>query len=138
MQAVLCTATSLLLSLLFLQPTHVKIYKWVDENGKTQYGDRPGSENADIIQLKKEALDSKSLYKPADKRQKLLYVLQEEREEKQELKAAQRKKQEEQQQKCATLAAELEDMKNVRYLYEDTDDPFNLRIVSDEERKRTE
>ena len=61
MQAVLCTATSLLLSLLFLQPTHVKIYKWVDENGKTQYGDRPGSENADIIQLKKEALDSKSL-----------------------------------------------------------------------------
>ena len=86
MQAVLCAAVLLLLSLLFLQPAHGEIYKWVDENGKTQYGDRPSSENADVIQLKKETFDSGNLSERADKRQKLLDVLQEERKEKQELK----------------------------------------------------
>ena len=30
-----------------------EVYKWVDENGKTHYGDRPGGQNAEQVAIKK-------------------------------------------------------------------------------------
>ncbi len=130
----------IVISLLLIntKPAYTEVYKWVDENGRTIYGDKPGNDGAAIVELKKDKVNSADSEQRAQKRQKLLDVIDEERKTKIAEKEKLKKQKQEQQEKCRLLAAELEDIKNASYLYEETDDPYNPRIASDEERKSRE
>jgi uncharacterized protein DUF4124 len=112
-----------------------EVYKWTDENGKTIYGDRPVSSDADKIKIKKRPKQDQHYQKRYKKQQKLLEVMQEERDEKIALKNEELEKKKKQEQQCAKLKKELLEAKNAGFLYEETDDPDNPRIYSDEERK---
>ena len=112
-----------------------EVYKWIDENGKTVYGDKPVSENANVIEIKKQPTTDKAYQKRIEKQQKLLDVMQDERTEKQASQKQEQTKKEKQQQQCAKLRNQLQEAKNASFIYEDTDDPDNPRIYSDKERQ---
>lgn len=115
-----------------------EVYKWIDENGKTVYGDKPVSENANVVKIRKKTSTDKAYLERREKRQKLLDVMQDERNEKITSKIEEKEKKEKQKLQCAKLKKELEEAKKASALYEDTGDPDNPRIISDEERKAEE
>ncbi len=115
-----------------------EVYKWIDENGKTVYGDKPVSNNADKIKIKSPPKEDKYYQERVNKQKKLLDVMQEERDEKVALKNKEIEEKEKKDQKCAKLIKELQEAKEANLLYEDTDDPDNPKIYTDEERKTEE
>jgi hypothetical protein len=64
--------------------------------------------------------------------------MQEERDEKVSQKLEEMDKKQKKKEKCAKLIKELQEAKDASLLYEDTDDPNNPKILSDEERKAEE
>ncbi|MGB1799999.1 MAG: DUF4124 domain-containing protein, partial [Gammaproteobacteria bacterium] len=67
---------------ILLNSAHAEVYKWIDENGKTVYGDKPVSENANVVEIKKKPAPDETYQKRIEKQQKLLDVMQDERAEK--------------------------------------------------------
>jgi uncharacterized protein DUF4124 len=132
--------TRLLIILFLLQITtaYSEVYKWTDENGKTVYGDKPFSNSASEIKIKKPPEQDNYYRERYKKQQKLLNVMQEERDEKISSHNIEMEEKEKQQEKCSTLLKELNEMKNASHIIEDTDDPNNPRFISDEERKAEE
>jgi uncharacterized protein DUF4124 len=130
----------LFISLLLLQinTAYSEVYKWIDENGKTVYGDKPTSNNADKIKIKNPPKQDKHYQDRYKKQQKLLDVMKEERYEKIALKKKEKEKKEKEKQKCAKTIKELQEMKNASFLYEKSDDPNNPKIISDDQRKLEE
>lgn len=120
---------------LHINPVYSEVYKWIDENGKTVYGDKPVSENADIIKIKKKPVTDTAYQKRIAKQKKLLDVMQDERNEKIADEKEKMKKEEKQQQQCAKLKKELQQTRNAGVLYEETDDPDNPHFFTDEERE---
>ena len=128
----------LLLTILFLlqiNTVHSDVYKWIDENGKTVYGDKPTSNNSAKIKIKNAPKKDQQYLQRYKKQQKLLDVMQEERATKTALKKEEKEKKAQQKITCTKLSKELGEMKNARLLYEDTDSPDNPKILSAEERK---
>jgi len=130
----------LLVSFIFLQINivHSDVYRWIDKNGKTVYADKPTSSDADKITIKQKPKQDKAYQARVKKQKKLLDVMQEERDEKVALKDKENKEKEEHKQKCEELVKELQEIKNSRFLYEDTEDPDNPKIFTDKERKAEE
>jgi hypothetical protein len=124
--------------LLLLNTVHSDVYKWVDENGNVVYGDKPTSNNADKIKIKSPPQADKPYQKRYKKQQKLLSVMQEERDEKIELKKEEQEKNKKQKEKCNEIIKELQGIKNAGFLFEATDDPFNPEIISDKKRNEQE
>lgn len=120
---------------ILFNPVHAEVYKWIDENGKTVYGDKPVTENANVVKIKKKPTTDKTYQERIEKQQKLLDVMQDERAEKKASQKQEQAKKEQQQQQCAKLRKELRQAKDASMLYEKTDDPDNPRIYSDEERQ---
>ncbi len=124
--------------LFYSSVAHADVYKWVDDDGRVVYGDRPVSDNAKKLTIKKmPPQDSKSI-ETLSKQKKLLDVMQQERDEKIARAQEEKAKKAKQQQKCAEVKKELKRIRDAGYLYEKTDDPSNPRIFSDEERKAIE
>ena len=132
--------TLFLITSFFLQINSVysEVYKWTDENGKTVYGDKPLSENADLVEINKKPVADKGYQQRVEKQKKLLDVMQDERDEKLAKEKKEQEKKEKQQQQCAKLKKKLSKAKKASLLYEKTDDPDNPRIYTDEERKAEE
>lgn len=130
----------LLLALFLLQinNSYSEVYKWIDENGKTVYGDRPTSNNVDEIKIKQAPKKDHTYQDRYKKQQRLLEVIQEERDEKITLKKEEKEKKEKQRKKCAEMITELKKMKDSSVLYEKTEDPYNPKIYSTEERNTEE
>jgi hypothetical protein len=124
--------------ILHTNTAYSEVYKWIDENGKTVYGDKPVSENANVIKIRKKPSTDKAYLERREKQQKLLDVMQDERNEKITSKKEEKEKKEKQKLQCAKLKKELKEARNASALYEDTDDPDNPRFFSDEERKAEE
>lgn len=100
------------------------VYKWVDEQGRVHFGDRPQSETAKEMQIKIDPRSSPPAATEAERarnRKRLLEMYQEDREAKKE--AAQKQKQERAQRaaKCKRARRELEQFSNARGLYEDVE-----------------
>lgn len=122
--------------LMYANPDTViaEVYKWVDENGRIHYGDKPGN-------TKSTKLDIKENHKVNDhdlmrelRRQRLLDVMDEERQEKikqQELSSQQAR---ENKINCDRAKNRLVSMEKSSYLMEKTSDPYNPRILSNAER----
>ena len=127
-----------ILQVLLAETVNAEVYKWTDENGKVVYGDRPGSDNADKFQIKDSPDPDQEYLERYQKQKKLLDVMQEERHEDLALKQKEKEEKAKQEAVCTKLVKELQEMKDARLLYEESDDPYNPRILSDEQRKNEE
>ena len=114
---------------------NAEVYKWIDENGKVVYGDKPTSSDADKIKIKSSPVQDPVVQGRNEKQNKLLNVMQQERDERNDLKKEEKGKKEEQMKICADARKELQEIKDASYLYRETDDPNNPEIITDEERK---
>ncbi len=115
-----------------------EVYKWIDENGKVVYGDKPTSSDADKIKIKNAPVQDPIVQGRNERQNKLLNVMQQERDERNVLKKEEKRKKEEQMKMCADARKELQDIKDASFLYQPTDDPNNPEIITDEERKAEE
>jgi hypothetical protein len=94
-----------------------EIYKWVDDQGRTHYGDKPAGE-ADPLQVdvsKKGHMDSG--VDRAEKRQRLLNAMQEDRYRKQQQAEKQREQKQYAQRQCTLARDRLKQYESVGYLY---------------------
>jgi hypothetical protein len=135
------TPNKILIIIFFLfcvSHANAEVYKWVDENGKIVYGDKPISSDASKIKIKKAPVQDPVVQQRNEKQNKLLDVIQEEREQRDASRKEEKKKNDELKKMCADARKELQKMKNASFLYEKTDDPDNPKIMTDEERKAEE
>jgi len=114
------------------------VYKWVDENGKVHYGDRPGNAGSTQMEVK----DSAPAPNPAaeehrEKTQKLLDQYADERTEKQEQQAKRKEEEAQRKESCAKAKKQLEQYQTASYLYE-KDEKGERRVLSKEERAEAE
>ncbi len=130
----------LLVSFIFLQINiaHSEVYKWIDQSGKTVYGDKPTSTEANKISIKEKPKQDKAYQERYKKQKKLLDVMQEERDEKIAKANEEREKKEKKEKECSKLIKELNKMKKSTHLFEETEDPNNPKIYTNEERKTEE
>jgi Domain of unknown function (DUF4124) len=124
-----------LTQILYLNTVHSEVFKWLDEDGKVVYGDKPKTGNAEKIKIKNAPEQDQQYIERYQKQQKLLGVLKEERDEKSTLKREAQEKNKKQQFKCAQVRKELQETKDASRIYEETDDPNNPKFISDDERK---
>lgn len=130
------------LALLGASPHAAEVYKWVDKNGKTHFGDKPpphvtGAETLDVRPAPTSGNHAPSDAARRARRQRLLDDYAEQRSEKKL--AAEKKKQQEQERKrrCAQARDNLENMRNASYLY-DLDDKGERVVHSNESRQKME
>ena len=112
-----------------------EVYKRIDENGKIVYGDKPTSSDADKIKIKSAPVQDPVVQGRNEKQNKLLNVMQQERDERNVLKKEEKGKKEEQMKICAEARKALQEIKDASFLYRPTNDPNNPVIITDEERK---
>ncbi len=126
----------ILLLLICLYPgfnVSAEIYKWVDDQGHTHYGDKPADE-ADSLQVdvsKKGHFDSDA--DRAEKRQRLLDAMQEDRHRKQQEAEKQREQQQYAQRQCVVARDRLKQYESVGYLYR-LDKDGNRVVIPTEKR----
>lgn len=126
---------TVILSVFIMDSLCAEIYKWVDKEGKVIYGDKPESENVDEIKIRKVSEQDSATQERHKEQDKLLGIMQEERDEKNALKKKEKQKKQEQRRLCAKAGRKLQKIKDAALLYEKTDDPNNPRIFSDKERQ---
>lgn len=112
------------------------VYKWVDEQGKVHYGDRPGNSNASKIAVPKSppATDN-SLSERNAKRDKLLQTMEEERTLKEEDSRKAKQKSEEREQRCIEAQDKLKRYERAKYIYKPAEGGQEI-IFSEEEREK--
>jgi len=111
-----------------------QIYKWVDEYGNVQFSDKPPAEGAEEIKLKDSATPDPELQQHREKQQRLLEVMEEERAESAENKRKLAEQQARNRANCDRATRQLEEMRKANYLFEETGDPDNPRVLSNAER----
>ncbi len=112
------------------------VYKWVDENGRVQFGDRPPPEveESDEVVIKNQGPASEPVQ--VDRKQardRLLEQYQREREEKKEAAAKERKEKEERKKRCAYARDVLSEYLEHGVLYERQPNQ-ERRYLTDKER----
>lgn len=126
----------LLLSCLYLSSNaSAEIYKWVDDQGRTHYGDRPANQ-ADSLEVdvsKKGHMDSD--VDRAEKRQRLLNAMQEDRLREQQEADKQREQQQHAQRRCIYAKDRLKQYERAGYLYR-LDKDGNRVVTSTEKREQ--
>lgn len=109
------------------------VYKWVDENGKVHYSDRPQGSKSQSIDIKSAPEAGQSEEARRRKRDKLLNVYAEERQERRE--KAEQKKQEikKRKQRCNQSRDRLAGYERASYLY-NLDEDGNRVVMNDKQR----
>ncbi len=124
----------LFLTVIYATFLSAQVYKWVDENGKTHYSDKPQGENAKAIRLEKTpALDSDHDSR-VEKQRRLLEVMAEERQETKQLAAQRAAEKLKREANCAKARKNLQDIMKASFLYKKSNDPLNPIVYSNEER----
>jgi len=117
--------------------SQAEIYKWVDDEGKIHYGDKPSinsdSEALDVNIDKSGNQDSTKHRK--DRQEKLLESLEESRKRKEEAAEKKKKDIESQKRKCALAKRTLKGYERAGYLY-GLDKEGNKVIRTNEEREK--
>ncbi|MFT5132002.1 MAG: hypothetical protein ACI9SC_000465 [Gammaproteobacteria bacterium] len=112
------------------------VYKWVDENGKTHYGDKPHSEKAESIRIKKKPTLDPDHDARVEKQRRLLNALDEDRLEAKKTKENAAAEMSKRKTNCAKAQKDLENITNAGFLFKKSDDPQNPTIYGDEERDK--
>lgn len=83
------------------------VYKWVDEKGKVHYGDRPTHGSARQVPLRSKPPADESLRQRHERQNKLLQVMEEERQLRDEQRLQAKAHQAQREQECATAKFRL-------------------------------
>ena len=103
----------LLISLIILSNATLlpaQVYKWVDNEGKTHYGDKLQSNASETVHIRKKAALDSNHQSRSETTTRLLNVLDEERNEKKKLKVQTTKNKRELAAKCIRAKKELEEI----------------------------
>ena len=119
-----------------ITPLSAQVYKWIDENGKTHYGDKPENDTAESVHIRKKSALDPDHQSRAEKRTRLLNILDEEREEMKQEKAQEAEDKRKLAAKCAQEKKNLEKINNATFMYKKSDDPKNPIVYSHEERQK--
>ncbi|TNF97558.1 MAG: DUF4124 domain-containing protein [Gammaproteobacteria bacterium] len=115
-----------------------EIYKWVDERGRTHYGDRPTNDNAKKIELEVDQTQNTEVSdKQVNLQEKVLKAYDRKRAWKEQ---EQRKKEEQKTQRkieCAKIRIKLKEYKDGFRIYTE-DDQGNRTYISEEQRAKDE
>ncbi|MEW6353604.1 MAG: DUF4124 domain-containing protein [Pseudomonadota bacterium] len=112
-------------------------YKWIDEQGRVHYGDRPGNAGAREVPIKSApapAPDS-HLEQRRTQQDKLLRAFEDERKLKQQHQAQAKAEAEQRDKECKLAKLRLKNYEKADYLYAETDDG-KRNILSDQERQQ--
>lgn len=133
----LAFALPLLISI--VTPGHAAdVYKWVDEHGRTHYGDKPADDSALSVEVEPEkpAVDPE-LEKRRRQRDKLLEQIADERREEAEKAERRAAEKAERERQCTRRRKLLWQYEHAPYIY-DTNTDGERRILSDAERSSEE
>ncbi len=115
-----------------------EIYKWVDENGKVHYGDKPNESAKEItVDTSRKGHVNTGEFRE-EKRRKLVDAMSEDRIRESEAKEKQRKKKQKQKANCARAKDKLRRMVNAGSLYDLDKDGNRVTLSKDERKKSTE
>src|SRR5690606_37982729 len=110
-----------------------EIYKWVDEDGRVHYGEKPPVEDASKIEIKESPKVDDSFQQQSIDQQKLLQIYEEERNLKKEEKLKAEKEKAELKQQSQTLVNKLNDLKKGSLTSYDLDEKGERKYLSAEE-----
>ena len=113
-----------------------QVYKWVDEQGRIQYGDKPPAQGATKIQVQTAPAADPGMAKDQETQQKLLDAIDEDTKDQKQHDAAIKTQDQQRRANCQKVKKDAEDTRNARFLYESTGDPANPRVLSEEERAK--
>lgn len=109
---------SVLMLATLLSMAHAEVYKWTDENGVVHYGDRPVNKtHAQQIEVQQQAVETQPTGSRADKRQKLLEAMEEDRLKKSEQRKKQQEKSKRDRKYCHRLKDHLRNMQRASRTY---------------------
>jgi len=115
------------------------VYKWVDEQGRVHYGERPpASSQSQEMQLKQQPTQGLSVDEPSreEQQQRLLRAFEEERAQKEEAKQKSKAEAAERERNCGRARDRLTRYQRSGFIY-DIDQQGNRRILNDAEREAT-
>ncbi len=124
-------------SIILFNPVAAEVYKWIDDDGKVHYGDRPDNNSAKEIKLKKAPERDTGLTERRETQKKMLDIYKEERVEKQEQLSKLKEEQKLRKANCQTARKTLAKIKSARYLFGKDDNGERL-IFNDDEREAAE
>lgn len=104
---------------MLVSSAQARVYKWVDENGKVHYGDKPASNKADEVKIRKHSYTGSS-DQPASRaelQKRFLRARQDERNEKNKAKAKAKQKRAEKKVKCAKAKKEANRYRDASSIY---------------------
>lgn len=109
------------------------VYKWVDEQGRTHYGDKPPAGQAQSVDI--DAAPAAAADQPAQQfeEQAVLKAMEEDRAEKKEQRAEEDRVRAQRKASCDQATANLNHVRTAGYLYVPTADPKNPRILDKNE-----
>ena len=110
-----------------------EIYKWVDEDGRIHYGEKPPVEDASKVDIREAPKVDDSLKQQSIDQQKLLEIYEEERKLKKEEKLKAEKEKAELKQQCQSLENNLKDLKQGGLSFYDLDEKGERTYLSAEE-----
>ena len=113
--------------------TGAEVYKWVDKDGHTHYGEKPEGNDASVVPIESPPGPDENTEIHNKEREKLLKIYEEEREIKEEKKQQSEKEEKELREKCAELENELKDMKQAGVVFYDLDENGERKYISDKE-----
>jgi len=119
------TYSILLFALLSIttQPIGADIYKWVDEQGNVHYGDKPVTgDDAEAVDLQLETTRTDVGSERAEMREKLIDVMQEDREEKAELRKQKLAERKARMKECTRLKKNLDRLRHAGSVYRKGED----------------
>jgi hypothetical protein len=113
-----------------------EVYKWLDENGNVHYGDQPAGKDAIPVHIDTLPVADRDLNARLDRQQRMLDELDEQREQQKRDKSDQQAALQKRVSNCLAARQYLEEVVNSGYLYVNSGDPYNPKILNDEERDR--
>ena len=110
-----------------------EVYKWIDEDGHTHYGEKPGGNTASVVPINTDSGADENTEIHNKEREKLLKIYEEEREIKEEQKQQAEKEEKDRKEKCAELENDLKDMKQAGLVFYDLDENGERKYISEKE-----
>ncbi|MCZ6771596.1 MAG: DUF4124 domain-containing protein [Proteobacteria bacterium] len=104
------------------------VYKWVDENGKVHFGDKPQAEDAQVIEVKPSAPPAAGARQRHERTQRVLEAMTAEREEREHASQAAREEATRRKRKCGLARAELNRRQTSAHLFY-RDEEGNKRVI---------
>ena len=136
-----CCVTAAIVLVLAISPGQAaQVYKWIDENGKVHFSDRPPDDaatSAESVEIKVESGAGSSAASEVERRQlqkRLLEVFERERKEKKEAKAKEREEKQALAKRCNEARDQLRQLQDASFLY-DVDDDGERIVYTDKQRE---